>query len=772
MHGAPEGVNRDGVTEIDGALEHGEPEGAAGSASLGDPVLRADRLGRWDWTVETGTLRWSGPIYRIFGVAPADFGGDTDAFFERVHPDDRERVREEVRLALEEGEPYSVYHRIVRPDGQERVVHEQAEVTFDDDGRPVHMHGTVEDITEWRQTRSALKLRDEAIRICLTPIFVVDANLRFTFLNQAFVDLVGARDESALLGKQSLHYAAEPDAVRRLLRTVDSTGRWSGEAKLLRVDGRQVSVQVSAIRVPSVDTRDAVVVSILDLTDLRTTERELRRKESELAEILSRIDSVVYRDWYRDGEAPAGPGFLSSPIERLAGRSAAELLAEPESWFDLVHPDDRRPLLETLRRARVDGEPVHVEYRIRELVSGQKRWVEESIRPDPDHDGLPRGLFGTLRDITEQKAGEQDLARLRERVEGVAREWRQTFDAIEVPIFLLHWNGTVRRLNQAAAALVEGGFGGALGRPLGRLGGGEPWRSAAQLVDRVHATGQSQFREVRDSQTRVTWHLTISAARPAGGRGARWMVAVFRDVTAVFRLQETLRRTEKMSAMGALVARVAHEVRNPLFGISATVDALTAEFGGDEHLAEYLDVLRGEVGRMSRVMEDLLGYGRTVSLEVSRTSVEEVVAAALAACRSVAESAGVLLCCELPDDLPAIDCDRSRLEQVFQNLIENAVQHGGAGTRVVLRGGADGPGGAVTVRVEDRGPGLMGEDPESLVEPFYSKRQGGTGLGLWIVQRILVEHGGVLRLRDRDGGGTVAEVLLPRASSGTAELRE
>lgn len=726
---------------------------------------REDRLGRWDWSVDTGVLRWSGAVYRIFGISPAAFGCDTEAFFELVHPDDRERVRREVRLALEEGEPYSVYHRIVRPDGEERVVHEQAEVTYEG-GHPVYMRGTVEDITEWRQTRTALKLRDEAIRICLTPIFVIDAGGRFTFVNQAFVDLIGAIDESELLGKQSLAYAADPDAIRGVLRRVGARGSWSGEGVALRADGRRIHVQVSAVRVPSSNSADDVVVSILDLSELHRTEQELRRKESELSEILTQIDSVVYRDWFRCGEPPPGKGFISAPIRNLVGRSPEELVADPEIWFDLIHPDDRHRVREALNRARTSGGTIHLEYRVCDQGTGRERWVEESVRPEIDEDGLLVSVFGTLRDVTQQKVTEEDRSLLQDRVQRVAREWSQTFDAIEVPIFLLRWNGTVRRLNLAAADLVEGGFVGALDHPLGSLDDGEPWRSADELVADVREAGRSLFREVRDPSTGATWHLTVSPAIPENPKASRWYVAIFRDVTELFRLQETLRRSETMSAMGALVARVAHEVRNPLFGISATVDALTAELGRDERLAEYLDVLRGEVGRMSRVMKDLLGYGRSVSLEVTRGPLGQIVDAALAACRSVASSAGVTLSSALSDELPEIACDRGRIQQVFQNLIENAVQVSDAGKSVVIRSVVDLNDGSVTVRIEDRGPGLMGEDPGRLAEPFYSRRQGGTGLGLWIVQRILSEHGGRLSLLDRDGGGAVAEVWLPRQASG------
>lgn len=111
-------------------------------------VERLARLGNWDWDIESNRLSWSDEIYRIFGLDPGEFAADYEAFLDFVHADDREYVKKSVDDALHGKNPYSIDHRIVLADGEELVVHEQAEVTFDDDGRPVRMFGTVQNITE------------------------------------------------------------------------------------------------------------------------------------------------------------------------------------------------------------------------------------------------------------------------------------------------------------------------------------------------------------------------------------------------------------------------------------------------------------------------------------------------------------------------------------------------------------------------------------------------------------------------------------------------
>jgi PAS domain S-box-containing protein len=118
---------------------------------------RIAHLGNWDWDIVPDKLLWSDEIYRIFGLLPQQFGATYEAFLSYVHPEDRKFVERSVNEALYEGRPYNIDHRIVWPDGSVRVVHEKAEVTFDDTGKPTRMIGTVHDITE-------LKLAEEELR--------------------------------------------------------------------------------------------------------------------------------------------------------------------------------------------------------------------------------------------------------------------------------------------------------------------------------------------------------------------------------------------------------------------------------------------------------------------------------------------------------------------------------------------------------------------------------------------------------------------------------
>ena len=122
---------------------------------------RIAQLGNWQWDIKNNILSWSDGNFRIFGLSPKKFEATYEAFLNSVHPDDRQFVKDAVNRALHENKPYSIDHRIVRPDGTERIVHEQAEVHSDDTGKPIQMIGTAQDITELKQAENALRASEE-----------------------------------------------------------------------------------------------------------------------------------------------------------------------------------------------------------------------------------------------------------------------------------------------------------------------------------------------------------------------------------------------------------------------------------------------------------------------------------------------------------------------------------------------------------------------------------------------------------------------------------
>ncbi|MEO8634135.1 MAG: ATP-binding protein [Gemmatimonadales bacterium] len=223
---------------------------------------------------------------------------------------------------------------------------------------------------------------------------------------------------------------------------------------------------------------------------------------------------------------------------------------------------------------------------------------------------------------------------------------------------------------------------------------------------------------------------------------------------------------ESARRLGLVAVGVAHEVRNPLFGISSTLDAFRARFGERTEFTPYLRVLSDQVTRLSQLMRDLLEYGKPPLPELLPGDPSLCVSQALYHVQPRSAERGVPVEYRAWAPCPTVAHDPSRLLQLLQNLLENAIQHSPPGGQVVLRSGAvqfDGASWA-EFRVEDAGPGFRPEDLPRIFEPFFTRRPGGTGLGLAIAQRIVEEHGGRIDAANPPGGGAVLRVRLPALS--------
>jgi PAS domain S-box-containing protein len=264
----------------------------------------------------------------------------------------------------------------------------------------------------------------------------------------------------------------------------------------------------------------------------------------------------------------------------------------------------------------------------------------------------------------------------------------------------------------------------------------------------------------RDRDGRLFW-VEVSI-RSAMIDGMERVVAVVRDVHQRKDMEEALRRSETMSAMGALVAGVAHEVRNPLFGMSALIDAYADEMTTPD-LAHLAGALREQIGRLSRLMRELLELGRPVPVIREPGLLADVVRDAVSGRARAAAEAGVTLTNSVNGDLPPIGMDTSRLAQVFENLIDNAVQHAPAvrNVHIAAKETVHAERTWIECTVEDDGRGFRDLDLEHVFEPFFTRREGGIGLGMPIVRRIVEEHGGRVVAGNRPEGGAVVTVRLP-----------
>lgn len=425
---------------------------------------------------------------------------------------------------------------------------------------------------------------------------------------------------------------------------------------------------------------------------------------------------------------------------------------ESASLLDLIDADDRELVRKRLAQVREGNRNVQIEVRVRN--GDQHRALLIARRTGKGARAPLLTFFVNLREVTNL---EDDRSELLDAIERAAWEWRRTFDAVETPIVIVGLDAGVARINRAARMLLGKQYGEIVGRSLRDLPAAEPWLSMTDLTREVQERRSPAARQVKDAQGR-TLDLLAMLFNSDDPRDDRVIVIVW-DVSALVDLQVRLEQQRTMATMGALVAGVAHEVRNPLFAISATVDAM--EQASDGKLKDYFEVLREEIDRMTRLMQDLLAYGRPAAPVFNSVSVGEVVDTAVRNATQLGIRSRVQLK-KVVRANPTIVADRDRLGRAIENLIDNAIQHSPADSTVTVQCGTHSRGRSryVEVKVLDRGPGF-GEDMPRIFEPFFSRRKGGTGLGLPLVQQIVTEHAGEVVAANRSGGGAEVTISIP-----------
>lgn len=215
---------------------------------------------------------------------------------------------------------------------------------------------------------------------------------------------------------------------------------------------------------------------------------------------------------------------------------------------------------------------------------------------------------------------------------------------------------------------------------------------------------------------------------------------------------------EKMAALGLLSAGIAHEVGNPLTSISSLVQILQKR-KIDEYTQQKLGLVSGELKRIQTTLRELINFSRPAKAQNSLTSVEEIVSEALNICKYYKRTNGRRIQTRIPKDLPLIYGKRDLLIQVILNLVLNAIDATSKGGDIFVE--VDHSPKHIKIGIEDTGSGIASENLSQIFKPYFTTKSNGTGLGLFVSQKLIAEHDGELVCKSVLGEGTRFDVILP-----------
>ena len=611
-----------------------------------------------------------------------------------------------------------------------------------------------------REAERVLRQGEERYRALLDTgadavgVYAADMSVRYV---SGAITTIGGYSPEDRIGANALD-KIHPDDRERARATVAAAlrapgARLGGFFRALADDGRWRELEVDVVNRLHEPAVRGIVVNFRDVTERREAERERERS-------LSLLEATL--DATADGILVVG---REGRIERFNRKFASMWRVPPDL---LASGDNERAMSFVLDQLQ---EPAAFLERIRALSDRLDAESHDTLR---FRDGrvferyaLPQRLAGevvgrvlSFRDVSERVRAEEAMARLVAIIEATP-DFVGTCDAMGHALYI---NRAGRRMVGLAPDEPLAG------RHIAEL---HPASAAARVLEEAIPgalrdgvwSGENALRHQDGGEIPV---LQVVLAHRSPGGDVDFLSTIARDISQRIEAEQQLRRSHTMAALGSLVAGVAHEVRNPLFGISSTLDAFEARFNDRHDHRPYVQVLREQLDRLTHLMNDLLEYAKPTRLELHDGRLEHVVAYATSACAPLAQLTAVTIESRLAPDLPPIRMDEKRLGQVLRNLIENALQHCPAGGRIRIDAGPVRLHGAAWVHcsVEDDGPGFDHQDLPHLFEPFFTRRHGGTGLGLSIVHRIVTDHGGSISAENRDKGGATITLSLP------ATLRE
>ncbi|WP_407185445.1 PAS domain S-box protein [Bradyrhizobium centrosematis] len=703
-----------------------------------------------------------------------------DVFLEK----DRAFARECISTCLENiGQTRTWEAQKVRKDGSVLWVSENAKATLWADERPIVLIAC-EDITERRRTELALQRSEahlaQAQELSHTGSFGWKPATGEAFWSKETFRIFQLDPQAGPPGPQLVIERTHPDDRDSVRDTIERAMRdpsdFEHEYRLLLPDGSVKYILAQARTTRTASGEIEFVGAATDVTAARTAEQQLRRSEAYLAEAqhLTHTGSWSWDVYVLDFI------YRSAEVDRLFGFRPQEPISI-ETIRSRIHPDDLPRLQEVQRQAR-EHEQEQFEYDFRILLpDGGIRRIHSVAHVVLGGDGHISELIGTHMDVTEQHA-------TRERLENTLvalRESEQRFrDYAETASDWLWETGLdhrVTRLSQhtSAAGILATGLIGSLRWDIACDTEEEPekWRQHRETLKAHLPFRDLVYRTVNRMGSPI--YVRTSGKPFFDGKGNfLGYRGVSTDITAIIRAdqaEQELRKAQaelthvtRITTLGELTTSIAHEINQPLAAILSNADAclgwMVREAPNLAAARSSVEWIIEDANRASEVIRSIRALAKKGEIEMVPLDINEVVKDVVALVTRELSSHRVTLTSELMFAPPRVLGDRVQLQQVIINLVMNGIEAMESVTErpreLLIRSSTDDLG-YVQVAVSDCGIGIAENDADRVLDPFFTTKPSGLGMGLSICRSIVEAHGGRISVIQKQGPGATFQFALP-----------
>src|SRR5580700_878127 len=745
---------------------------------------RLSHSGTFGWKVQSGELVWSDETYKILGLT-RQTNPTLDLVFDRVHPDDRNRLQQIRDRATQNGMDLDVEHRILLPDGVIKYVHVVAHAGRDNSGNLEYV-GVVANITERKRAeedrkRLSLDLQEskarleEAQRVAHMGHYYWDLSANRVIWSDELYRIYGLPPQEAPIDMAMVRELIHPDDREHVFRSAEEAihrgVHTEAEHRIVRPSGEVRTVQgLGTVKRDASGRAYEMFGTVQDITDRKRAEEALQRSQFYLSEgqRLAHMGSWASNDlgirWSEGLDI-----YWSDEVYKIFGLDPQNGPPNLKQYLDAIHPDDRASMAENIRMMHEQRCGCDVTKRI-VRPNGDIRYVR-CVGVPIFESGVFKAFYLTTMEVTEHELLTHELRREKAylaEAQSLAHigSWatnlvtRQVFhsseennrlygfDVSQSPNpFDLHYSSILAEDEPALTAKLENAV-------------------------RAGADFDVEYR-IRRSDGTIRFLRGIGHHNPAQEFGEYFGITI--DITDRKRAEEERERLRRLEAdlahinrvnmMGELAAALAHEIKQPIAAAAANAGACLGFLNGEHpDILEAREAASGTIGcarRAAEIIDHVRSLFKKSFPQREAVDVNELIREISLLLKNDIRRNSVTVRLELAENLPEIAGDRVQLEQVLMNLVLNAIEamHDGKGDLTITSQSTDD--GHLSISVNDTGVGIPADKINQIFDTFFTTKPQGTGMGLAISRSIVESHGGRLWATSNSGRGSTFQFTLP-----------
>jgi PAS domain S-box-containing protein len=728
---------------------------------------RLGQMGSWTFDPVKGFDHWSAELFRIHGLEPTPEAPTSEAYLGLVHPEDREFMASTMDQMLGGAFGFDVTKRIVRPDGQLRYV--RCVGSAASDSGSLKRIGVGVDVTEHELLTRELRRREaylaEAQRLSHTGSFGWRPGQRkHVWSDETY--RIFEYDPATSVTVEMIVDRVHPDDRNLVLELVERASTSGGaidcEYRLLFPDDRVKYVRILARPLKTASDDLEFAGAVIDITQAKRAEEKIRLRERELRTLVEAIPAYVGTA-LPDGRVD----FLSASWLDYSGQTREEAMGW--GWAGAIHPDDVDRQMANWRTALASGEPLEQEGRFRN-VAGIYRWFLNRNIPLRDEDGSVIKWYGILFDINALKETAHALQMREQELLGI-------IETIPSMLWSISPTGEITYLSQRIVEYCGAPLEEILDRGWGKSIHPDDREETLKAFAQAISSGESYsaIHRVRRADGEYRWHHSMGEPlRDPQGKIIQWYglnVDIDERKRAEDHLRDTrnkLSKASKIATVAELSASIAHQLNQPLMAVLGNAQAAKRWLASNppnltETNASIERILR-DIRLADQTMQHIRALFKSEPYEKRDESVVDIIRESLRFVHEDPNKRQVRIDWSIEGRLPSVCVDRIQVQQVFINLISNAIEatDGSANTASILLRAFVTQEDEVIVQVMDNGTGL--EDPEKIFDAFMTTKEKGMGIGLAVSRSIVEAHGGRLWAENNPDHGATLNVALPASS--------